>query len=63
MNFDELLTTAEVADELGVSIASVGNYARKGVLKEVKKGNGLRGQRLFTRTAVDAFKQQRETVG
>jgi len=42
-----LLTTAEAASFLGVSIATVTRLARSGALEETHKGTGLRGARVF----------------
>ena len=42
-----LLTSAEAASFLGVSIATLHRLARSGDLEEVHKGTGLRGPRVF----------------
>lgn len=50
---EELLTTSAAARELGCSEATVREYDRKGVLPAIRASNG---QRLFTRTAIEARK-------
>lgn len=50
-----LATTAEVAELLGVSVATVNRRADKGLLPVVAKAPGVRGARLFDRAAVEAL--------
>lgn len=49
------LTTKEVADLLGVSVATVNRRADKGLLPEVAKAPGVRGARLFDRAKIEAL--------
>lgn len=46
---DNLLTTAEVAALLGVSVATVNRRADKGELPVAFQAHGLRGARYFRR--------------
>lgn len=50
---DNLLTTKEAADLLGVSVATINRWADKGDLTVAAKAPGLRGARLFRRIAVE----------
>lgn len=50
----DLLTTAQVARILGVSVATVNRWADSGELPTAFKAPGLRGARLFHTTEVEA---------
>lgn len=54
-----LLTTAEAAEFLGVSIATVTRLARAGDLQQELKVTGLRGPRLFHRDEVTRVAAER----
>jgi len=47
MSNSELLTTAQVAERLGVSVKTVARWANAGTLPTAVKAPGLRGARLF----------------
>lgn len=49
MGSDELMTTAEAATFLKLSVPSVQRLAATGVLREFVKAPGLRGPRFFHR--------------
>lgn len=53
-----LLTTAEVADRLGWSIAKVNRKAAVGVLPVAQKLPGLTGANLFDRADVELLTEQ-----
>lgn len=55
----EFLTSSEVATEAGIDISTVNRDAKAGRIKAAKKVDGLRGPRLFTRDAVDAYLRDR----
>jgi len=52
-----LLTTAEVAEEFGVSVATVNRWVAAGKLKATYKLKGIRGARLFTRRDINALER------
>ena len=51
-----LITTAEVADILGVSVATVNRWVRNGTLKPAVRGPGDKGANMFARADIEAFK-------
>ena len=51
-----LLTTAEVADLLGVSVATVNRHARSGQLRADAQMPGSKGARLFHPSEVARFR-------
>lgn len=53
-----LLSTAEVARSLGVTVTTVNRWAGQGRIVEVAKGPGLRGARLFDAADVAQIAQQ-----
>lgn len=55
----DLLTTAEAASLLDVSIATVNRMADQGKLREAKKFPGIRGARLYKRRDVEALATRR----
>ena len=55
INLDHLLTTAQVADLLKVSPATVNRYARDGKIAVAQTLDGVRGSRLYTAGAVVAY--------
>lgn len=59
MTNDELLTTAEAAERLGVSVFTVNRYARDGALGVARKLPGVRGANLFLSTEVEALAAER----
>lgn len=52
-----LITTAEVAERLQVSIPTVNRWVRDGRLRPVQKLPGIRGANLFDPTNIDALKE------
>jgi len=56
-NVDEVLTTAEVAELLGLSVSTVNRLADAGKLRTARKFPGLRGARLYNRVDVEAIKE------
>ena len=54
----DLLTTAQVADETGWSVTTVNRKAAAGDLPVAFKGEGKRGLRLFRREDVQRAKQE-----
>jgi excisionase family DNA binding protein len=54
MEQDDLMGTREVAELLGVSIATVNRMAKDGRLTAVLRMPGLRGAQLFHRDQVEA---------
>lgn len=52
---DDLLTSAEVALERGIDVATVNRWAKSGRLVRAVKVTGLRGPNLYRRSDVDAF--------
>ena len=53
MPTDDLLTAAEAATELGTTVRTLNRWADEGKLPTAHKLPGVRGARLFTRSAVD----------
>lgn len=49
---DELISTAEVAEILGVDVATVNRRAQRGEIPTFVKSPGLRGARFFKRSDV-----------
>lgn len=56
----ELMTATQVAERLGVAVATVARWANSGLLPTAVKAPGLRGARLFRAEDVDALATQRE---
>lgn len=54
-----LMTAAEVAERLGVSIKTVARMANAGTLPTAVKAPGLRGARLFDPNDVEAVAAER----
>lgn len=63
MSQTTLLTTRDVAVELGVSVPTVTRLARDGDLHAEAKAPGSRGAYLFDPNAVAAFKAERDARG
>lgn len=57
----DLITTAEAADLLGRSVATVNRWADDGKLPHAHKIDGLRGPRLFRRDDVLALVRPQPT--
>lgn len=55
MNEDELLSTAEVAERLNCSVATVNRWAAEGKLTTAAKLPGVRGPRLFHRADIETL--------
>ncbi len=53
------IPAADAARILGVSVHTVGRYARRGVLVPVMKAPGLRGAYLFDRRDVERLAKRR----
>ena len=52
-----MITTAEVAQRLGVSIPTVNRWVRDGRLEPVQKLPGIRGANLFHPDAIAGLKE------
>lgn len=52
-NGEQVLTTAEVAEQTGWSVATINRWADSGVLPVAVKAPGLRGARMFRQSDVD----------
>ncbi len=57
-----LLTTAEVAERLGISVATVNRHARAGQLRPDAQMPGSKGARLFHPSEVDRFRSDMEAA-
>lgn len=55
----ELLSTADAAREIGVSVATVNRWVGAGTLSPAAKAPGLRGARLFSVADVERVKSER----
>ena len=55
----DLLTTAQVAEMTGLSVATVNRRADKGEIPVAAKAPGKRGARLFRREDVEALASER----
>ena len=55
----DLLTTAQVAEMTGLSVATVNRRADKGEIPVAAKAPGRRGARLFRREDVQALASER----
>ena len=53
---DELLTAAQVAERLGVTVRTVARWADSGRLPEAIKLSGLRGPRMFRAEDVEQLR-------
>jgi len=62
MSSSDLLSTAEAARALGVTVATVNRWAAAGVLTPQHKLPGSTGARLFSRPDVEAFADSRKKV-
>ena len=56
---EELLSSKQVATELGCSYVTVARLARTGKLRPAVEGEGIRGARFFRRAVVERYKRQR----
>lgn len=54
----DMLTTAEVAHLLGVSIPTVNRRAASGAIPVAAKAPGVRGAYLFDRAAIEVLRDQ-----
>lgn len=64
MTQPDLITAADAADVLGVSVATVHRFEKDGILPVAFKVDGLRGPKLFDRRKVDDLAASRsEGVG
>lgn len=57
-----LISTADAADILGCSVATVHRMVEDGRLTAAHKVDGLRGPRLFDRATVEALAAERTTT-
>ncbi len=55
----ELLSTADAARRIGVSVATVNRWVGAGTLSPAAKAPGLRGARLFSAVDVERVKSER----
>ena len=62
-NTTDLLTTAQAAEVLGVSVATVHRMEADGELPVALKVTGLRGPKFFNRDAVEAIAAARKMEG
>lgn len=60
-NPPDLITTAEVAQRVGKDVATIGRWAKAGILKPAFKLDGLRGAYLFHREDVEALQETAST--
>lgn len=58
MAADGRMTTAEVAERLGLHVHTVARMARDGRLPHALKFPGIRGPYMFDRTVVEMFARQ-----
>lgn len=63
MPITDLLTTADVAERLGVSVYHVSRLVRDGKLTPAHQLPGATGARLFTEAEVDRFLAARKAAG
>lgn len=61
-NGDELITTAEAAATLGISVQWANKLARRGRLPTVQKLPGGTGPWLFRRGDIDRIRRERESA-
>ncbi|MGX7679110.1 helix-turn-helix domain-containing protein [Jatrophihabitans sp. DSM 45814] len=61
VNRSDLAATAEVAEILGRSVATVNRWAKDGKLRPVAKAPGIRGPYLFDRAEIARFKTGRHS--
>jgi len=54
----DLLTSAEVCDELHIDRSTLSRWVASGRIEPIKKGAGLRGAFMFTRDAVESAKAE-----
>lgn len=59
---NELLTTSQVAERLGLSVYTVNQYVRDGKLRAEFQTPGPRGARFYHPAEVDRFAANREAV-
>lgn len=62
MDQDELIATREVAERLGVSIATVNRMAKDGRLPPAARAPGLRGAQLYDPAKVEALDHEMRTA-
>jgi excisionase family DNA binding protein len=58
MTETDLLSTAQVAEILGKSVPTVNRWVREGALKPTTKLPGISGAYVFTREAVEDFRDE-----
>lgn len=58
-NTEQLLTTAETAERLSVSTATINRWVRVGQLTPAVQTPGIRGARLYAPDDVDALAKNR----
>ena len=62
-NGEPVLTTAEVAEMTGKSVATINRWANAGILPVAVQTPGLRGARLFRKSDVDKIEpRERESA-
>lgn len=59
---DKLITTAEVAQVLGVSVKTVNQWASQGRLTVAQKLPGVRGANLYRRSYIEALANKRRAT-
>ena len=57
-NLSHLKPTAEVADQIGKSVATITRYVKAGRITPVLKGDGIRGQMWFRPEDVERLKAE-----
>lgn len=58
----KLLTTAEAAERLGVSIATLNRWAKNGAIKVAVQAPGRTGTRLYDEAVIDAHANNTTTA-
>ena len=58
----QLLTTKQVADRLGVSVATVNRWAREGALPVSVKAPGERGARLYRADEIERLRRSPDAL-
>jgi len=57
-NRSEFVSTAEVVEATGKSVATVTRWVASGKLDPIHKGNGVRGAFLFRRADIEALLEE-----
>ena len=55
----DLMSTAEAADRLGISIATLNRWAKNGAVAPIVQAPGRTGARMFRREDIEALAEKR----